>query len=63
MKNLTLLTLILRIIPLASALTCPRGLENDAYPGVCGLYADEDNNQVCDYSEFESIIPSQVLNN
>jgi hypothetical protein len=30
---------------------CPNGLVNDPSPGVCKLYADEDNNTICDYSE------------
>lgn len=30
---------------------CPHGLENDPYPGNCGLYVDEDANDICDHSE------------
>lgn len=30
---------------------CPLGLENDPYPGQCGLYTDTDNDGICDYSQ------------
>lgn len=32
-------------------LVCPWNLKNDPYPGRCGLYTDEDKNNLCDYSE------------
>ncbi len=31
--------------------TCPRGLTNDPYPGVCGQYVDETNDGICDRSQ------------
>ncbi|MGV8152423.1 MAG: hypothetical protein ACP5OG_05045 [Candidatus Nanoarchaeia archaeon] len=34
----------------AYALDCPRGIENDAYPGECGLYTDIDKDGMCDLS-------------
>ncbi len=30
---------------------CPNGIEDDPYPGACGLYTDEDLNNICDWSE------------
>ncbi|MFA5993063.1 MAG: hypothetical protein WC796_05135 [Candidatus Pacearchaeota archaeon] len=55
MKPLNLLTVILVailvIIPIVSAVDCPRGIVNDSYPGICGLYTDSNNNEVCDLSE------------
>lgn len=30
---------------------CPKGLENDPYPGECSRYIDTDNNGICDHSE------------
>ena len=30
---------------------CPRGVENDPFPGQCGQYTDKDNNDICDLSE------------
>ena len=32
-------------------ITCPFGRINDPYPGLCDLYIDTNNNQICDYSE------------
>ena len=48
--------LILTIITLSqisfgattSDYTCPHGVTNDAYPGQCGLYIDEDHDNYCD---------------
>ncbi|MDD5193045.1 MAG: DUF4405 domain-containing protein [Candidatus Nanoarchaeia archaeon] len=51
-----ILFLFLNLI-LISALDCPRGLVNDVYPGVCGLYTDSNDNAICDYSE----IPAQKI--
>lgn len=31
--------------------SCPRGEVNDPYPGMCGLYVDKDNDDICDLSE------------
>lgn len=39
------------LISLVSSLGCSRGLENDSYPGVCGLYTDSNKDWSCDYSE------------
>lgn len=30
---------------------CPFGIHEDSYPGMCGLYRDYDNNNLCDLSE------------
>lgn len=30
---------------------CPRGLVNDEYPGICNLYSDSDNDEICDLSQ------------
>jgi hypothetical protein len=30
---------------------CPKGIENDPYPGSCGKYTDENKNALCDLSE------------
>jgi polyferredoxin len=30
---------------------CPFGIENDSYPGKCGLYTDTNNDSLCDYSQ------------
>ena len=30
---------------------CPSGIVNDESPGMCGLYTDENENGICDYSE------------
>jgi polyferredoxin len=30
---------------------CPFGIHDDSYPGMCGLYRDLDNNNLCDLSE------------
>lgn len=32
-------------------ISCPRGIENDPYPGRCYLYTDSDGNGICDLSE------------
>jgi hypothetical protein len=32
-------------------LECPSGVVNDAFPGQCALYTDNNNNEICDYSE------------
>jgi hypothetical protein len=31
--------------------TCPKGLENDPYPGVCSQYIDTTNDGICDRSQ------------
>ena len=31
--------------------TCPRGLSNDPFPGVCGSYVDNTNDGICDRSQ------------
>lgn len=30
---------------------CPRGMENEEFPGSCYLYQDTNNNKICDLSE------------
>ncbi|MBN1175477.1 DUF4405 domain-containing protein [Candidatus Woesearchaeota archaeon] len=30
---------------------CPYGVEDDPYPGLCGLYKDRNENGLCDYGE------------
>lgn len=32
--------------------TCSRGEVNDSYPGQCGQYVDNNENQICDESEI-----------
>jgi len=32
---------------------CPQGMVNDPYPGSCGQYIDQNNNQICDRSEVD----------
>lgn len=34
--------------------TCPRGLINDPYPGQCGLYTDQNSDQICDLSQTQT---------
>ena len=34
--------------------TCPRGLTNDPYPGQCGLYTDQNSDQICDLSQTQT---------
>jgi len=44
--------LLLIISPLVFAWNdCPKGITNDPAPGICRLYIDTDNNNICDYSE------------
>lgn len=31
--------------------TCPKGLENDPYPGMCNQYIDTTNDGICDRSQ------------
>lgn len=31
--------------------SCPRGIENEPYPGTCPTYADANSNGNCDLSE------------
>lgn len=52
--------LILLIVPITSALDCPNGLVNDTYPGSCGLYTDQNKNNICDLSEEPIITPNNV---
>ena len=30
---------------------CPRGIHDDAYPGLCPLYVDKNENNECDLGE------------
>ena len=54
MKKIILI-LILLLIPSILGVNCPKGLINDSYPGSCGAYVDTNQNQLCDYSEVETI--------
>ncbi|MCF7861454.1 4Fe-4S binding protein [Candidatus Woesearchaeota archaeon] len=38
-------------LPEEKSITCPWGIEDDDAPGLCGLYVDSDNNNICDFSE------------
>ena len=49
MKNIIILFIL--VILSANAQECPRGLVNDPYPGVCGLYTDADVDSICDLSQ------------
>ncbi|HEY9060355.1 MAG TPA: 4Fe-4S binding protein [Pseudobacteroides sp.] len=53
---------ILSIISVAgmvyAATKCPLEIENDPYPGKCGLYVDDDGDKICDLSE---IAPAKVV--
>lgn len=61
-KEISLMLLIL-IVPLALAVDCPRGIENDPYPGICNLYTDSNNNQICDLSEEDSVLSEAEIEN
>lgn len=56
MKNLSLFLIFLfSLSSLSFAQTnCPVGLVNDSAPGQCGLYTDNNNNNLCDLSEVAS---------
>lgn len=64
-KNSTLiiagiLLTILLFIPTHILPSCPKGLTNDASPGRCGLYVDENQDQTCDLSQTgTSVTPSR----
>jgi len=32
-------------------LTCPRGITDDAYPGICGQYVDNNKDGFCDHGQ------------
>lgn len=53
---------ILSIISVAgmvyAAAKCPLEIENDPYPGKCGLYVDDDGDKICDLSQ---IAPAKVV--
>lgn len=40
---------------LVRAVDCPHGFVNDPAPGACGLYTDNNNDDICDLSEIEKI--------
>ena len=46
-----ILAFLLFVAPVQAWLDCPYGRRNDPYPGLCGLYVDTNNNQICDRSE------------
>lgn len=50
-KKEVVVILFLLLISNVIALDCPRGIENDSYPGVCGLYADTNQDGLCDLSQ------------
>lgn len=58
-KNSTLIIVgtlfaILLLIPSYILPSCPKGLVNDPFPGRCGLYIDENQDQLCDLSQTSS---------
>jgi membrane-associated HD superfamily phosphohydrolase len=61
MKKLTTIFIfLLFLLPILSAqVTCPIGEVSCEYPGDCARYIDADNNNICDYSETETINPIQ----
>jgi len=50
-KVINFLFCILILSSFASAVDCPRGLENETYPGSCGLYTDANKDGICDLSQ------------
>jgi hypothetical protein len=36
---------------LSGGAECPRGVEDDPYPGSCGLYVDKNNDGFCDLGQ------------
>jgi len=56
---LALIFIILMMTGLTYALDCPRGIENDPYPGVCNLYVDSNKDNICDLSQ-ETIPPTVI---
>jgi len=60
-KSVRILSILLASIFLINfiiAVDCPKGIENDPYPGSCGLYTDTNNNGFCDLGEEQ--INSQI---
>ncbi|MDD4353014.1 MAG: hypothetical protein PHN56_01010 [Candidatus Nanoarchaeia archaeon] len=51
MKKLLFFLIALFLINISFSVDCPRGLVNDSYPGVCGLYEDSNNDNLCDLSQ------------
>ncbi|MGE3062223.1 MAG: DUF4405 domain-containing protein [bacterium] len=51
MKNVIFTVSLFIIFLYIASDECPFGLKDDPYPGKCGRYVDEDNNDVCDLSE------------
>jgi len=66
-KNVTfiiaaVLLTILLLIPSYIVPSCPKGLTNDPFPGRCGLYVDENQDQICDLSQTTTIAPVKRFN-
>ena len=40
---------------------CPFGLVNDTYPGECGSYTDTNSDGLCDHSQPEPIVKSNIV--
>jgi hypothetical protein len=58
-----LLLLIAVQIVNAAEVECPIGLVNDTSPGQCGLYNDENSNELCDLSEPHNCTTETDINN
>jgi hypothetical protein len=39
---------------------CPYGIENDPYPGICSRYIDQNKDGICDHSQSEQIVESDI---
>jgi len=50
-RGISFFIIIIFLASFAFAVDCPRGLENDPYPGDCGLYADTNEDSICDLSQ------------
>lgn len=62
MKKIILILLFLLILfPLVSSVTCPTGQINDTYPGDCGIYTDQNKDNICDYSQTPSTTTGNSL--
>ncbi len=58
----TILFTILLLIPAFIVPSCPKGLTNDSFPGRCGLYVDQSQDQICDLSQTTTITPVKKFN-
>jgi len=54
MRYIIILSIIFFILPSSTpiiAYNCPFGYVNDPYPGLCALYIDQNNDNICDNSQ------------